>query len=36
MKLNTQKVFSKMLKEKASGKDVPIVTDYPNAKEILK
>lgn len=25
-----------MLKAKASGKDVSVVTDYPNAKEILK
>ena len=34
--MNTQKVFAKMLKAKASGKDVTVVADYPNAKEILK
>ena len=34
--MNTQKVFAKMLKAKARGKDVTVVTDYPNAKEILK
>ena len=33
--MNTQKVFAKMLKAKASGKDVTVVTDYSNAKEIL-
>ena len=34
--MNTEKVFAKLLKAKANKKDVTLITDYVNAKEILK
>ena len=34
--MNTHKVFSKIIKAKSQGRDVSVITDYANAKEILK
>lgn len=34
--MNNEKVFARMLKAKAKGVDVSVVTDYENAKEIIK
>ena len=34
--MNIEKVFARMLKAKAKGVDVSVVTDYENAKELIK
>lgn len=34
--MNTQKVYSKIIKANSNGKDVSVVTNYSNAKRLLK
>lgn len=34
--MNIQKTFSRIVKANANGKDVTVVTDYDNAKDLLK
>ena len=34
--MNTEKVFARMLKAKAKGVDVSVVTDYNSTKELIK
>lgn len=34
--MNTQKVFSKVIKANSEGKDVSVITNYTNSTELLK
>ena len=34
--MNTEKVFAKMLKAKANGKDISVITNANNAKKLIQ